>query len=49
MAMELSSNTESSNAEVSDDGFNNLPESSSDEDFNASKQGDEVAEDEWMY
>ena len=50
MPMELSSNTESSDAEVNDegDGFNNLPESSSDEDFHASKQGDEEAEDEWM-
>lgn len=47
--MELSSNTESSDAEVSGDGFNNLPESSSDEDFNASRHGDEDAEDDWMY
>ena len=51
MPMELFSNTEFSDAEVSDegDGFNNLPESSSDEDFHASKQGDEDANDEWIH
>lgn len=48
MPMELFSNTESSDAEANDegDGFNNLPESSNDENFHASKQGDEEPEDE---
>lgn len=52
--MELSSNNESSEAEGSEaedsgDGFNNLPESSSDEDFSASKQGDEDTADDWIH
>ena len=37
-----------SSDEDSDDGFRNLDVSSSDEDFNASKDGDEIEGDDWM-